>query len=1320
MSRVQTHRWWTALDGAGVGARLAELDRELSDTAFETTHGTLEVTGLEVNHPERVIVRGSWAGSYDADRAAPEIQKGLERALRGAQIRGVAVRAIMPPSAAVPVTAPAGGSPSLERMHTLACARPRPPAAQLVPRETLERLPVKASRVKLPRDWPDLRYEMGQEGAAYAMAMAGEWPVPEALLDAAVERLNRHDGPLERAAPTAKPSWVKRYEAGQVDDEIRAILRDYYAATPIIGRLPTLVSVPGGKNAPSHREVLLNNPLLLLETIQRITEGSPPAGVTREYVTGFFQRNHTALLAVTTQIAGEARGKAATAPPAPAAAPTPLRPTPGLDPALVALLDKLLPGFIGTANKLLVTRKSNGTVHEILERLFGTEDFSDTKLIGDRAGLRWGVRRHLESWNQTGGGFMVYRATGPAHYDDEEDDGIDRCDHGVVGSGGCPECDERSAFRASTTPIDRDTIAQLGPGSKVRFKYGWNPVTYDEGEVLGKYLAPGNTGDEWVVVSAAHGQMAVSEHMIVAATPGKAAAKPDPYAKPAAADDYGDPFKEVAATAGPGNWARLVQMFTSDTLEVARLIGELDALGVPDGEDALGLLSVWDDAPASLAEAGIRRKRPSLTEIAQMQRYAPRSRSGRNADAPASSHPVTSEERGRVYAQLFKDSGAEVLLRMDTKEVLAALQAFDDDAKKPRGSYEARDIREFRAGVAAVAGAASIPTPEGGTAGPMITDEEATEGRRVVVEVNPEGWRHGYVHTRHSFVTTTGRVNYDATGLVPGPVKREVSYQIEVQMDSGRKVHHHDGKMRAELARPPGEIALDVVAPNYGGRPEPMSPEWFWTKVGEAFRGIAFGLEKADAARIPAKKAEWRKSAEASRVKVVGLLQTLDDWMASDRPRYPWPVPWEADDHVLRMMRLAVQPSRTSMEDGELALLKAVPKDFRSRVKVGDPVRTLIFDGAQRQADGWWLVGIDGNDASLSTSDPAHGPAPVRLTVKLWMVRLDAAAKARAASAAARPAASAAAPGSDARPDGSDPPYAFLAALEKAGHKGKAIYIRDLSALVTPPDSQGWGRVSRGTVAKVAKQYFAAHGLDVRTTVDSGAGISTVTFRAPPNTDPMARHRREEWSDRDIARMHELMGGTRMWGKESARIEPFHKEGREGNPMADDYGTASGPTIPAAYVEEFATLLALAEKAEDHVLTPEGEELVERRRARGAAAMRELRGTHTIGQAVPGGYPEEGYGRTLPAMTRQVYGGVTKDAREEAAAGCVDTTFTLDGYGSIRVVCGQEGRRDVWHNVYVGSTRYGYNGGRWAKGQQPPAAVMAAVRERGITTFGRA
>jgi hypothetical protein len=83
-------------------------------------------------------------------------------------------------------------------------------------------------------------------------------------------------------------------------------------------------------------------------------------------------------------------------------------------------------------------------------------------------------------------------------------------------------------------------------------------------------------------------------------------------------------------------------------------------------------------------------------------------------------------------------------------------------------------------------------------------------------------------------------------------------------------------------------------------------------------------------------------------------------------------------------------------------------------------------------------------------------------------------------------------------------------------------------------------------------------------------------------------------------------------------------------------------------------------------------------------------------------------------------GGATAEQRQAAAKGCRELEFDLPGYGRIKVVCGAEGRRDVWHNVNVSGSRYGFNGGRWAKGMAPPTAVLEAIRERGVAVFSGA
>ncbi len=59
---------------------------------------------------------------------------------------------------------------------------------------------------------------------------------------------------------------------------------------------------------------------------------------------------------------------------------------------------------------------------------------------------------------------------------------------------------------------------------------------------------------------------------------------------------------------------------------------------------------------------------------------------------------------------------------------------------------------------------------------------------------------------------------------------------------------------------------------------------------------------------------------------------------------------------------------------------------------------------------------------------------------------------------------------------------------------------------------------------------------------------------------------------------------------------------------------------------------------------------------------------------------------------------------------CQSQRITVNGQ-SVEIVCGAQGKRDVWHNVVYRGVRYGFNGGRWAKGMTPPPDVLKAVRE---------
>jgi hypothetical protein len=174
-----------------------------------------------------------------------------------------------------------------------------------------------------------------------------------------------------------------------------------------------------------------------------------------------------------------------------------------------------------------------------------------------------------------------------------------------------------------------------------------------------------------------------------------------------------------------------------------------------------------------------------------------------------------------------------------------------------------------------------------------------------------------------------------------------------------------------------------------------------------------------------------------------------------------------------------------------------------------------------------------------------------------------------------------------------------------------------------------------------------------------------------------------------MARMRALLPGLKVWNESTADLEPWETTGESYDPYGDYRGKSAGLLIPLEHLSRFAVILASAMKAEGQQLNALGE-----RRLTAASPTRAA--------AVPSG----------------IRGGATADQRIEAASACRDLDFDLPGYGQIRVVCGQEGRRDTWFNIFMGPARYGYNGGRWARGQRPPEPVLAAIRERGVTAFG--
>jgi hypothetical protein len=333
----------------------------------------------------------------------------------------------------------------------------------------------------------------------------------------------------------------------------------------------------------------------------------------------------------------------------------------------------------------------------------------------------------------------------------------------------------------------------------------------------------------------------------------------------------------------------------------------------------------------------------------------------------------------------------------------------------------------------------------------------------------------------------------------------------------------------------------------------------------------------------------------------------------------------EAKD--LRLDVLELTPGRTAAEEHERALIRKVPKDWATRLEVGDRVLFYVFDGDQPRAEvGFEVAAVDQGFATLQRG------AEQRI-VGLWLLTRD--------TSTAGPAM--AVPEAD----------VWLVDL------GRTLGVGEFGA-------------SRAAVAAAVKRYLGENGLSVRTRVERGAWISSISLEpASARFGSNARHQ-----------LQALLPGV-VVSEDRATFEPSRKEAAAFDPMADYQGKGGGILLPAAAVPRFAMILAGAMRAEGQVLSRLGEELLV------------VPATAAPGAAPAGGVP-----------------------RGVAAGGCVDMELTVEGVGLVKVQCGQAGRRDVWHNLWVAGTRYGFNGGRWARGMVPPAAVLGALRERGIRAFG--
>ncbi len=509
---------------------------------------------------------------------------------------------------------------------------------------------------------------------------------------------------------------------------------------------------------------------------------------------------------------------------------------------------------------------------------------------------------------------------------------------------------------------------------------------------------------------------------------------------------------------------------------------------------------------------------------------------------------------------------------------------------------------------------AGEPTRWGGKRGAVLLPETITQGTRVVTEQG----EHGVVTEAHAIVFTSlvgGRRSDD-----------DVHYSFNVRLDSGRLASPR-GALYEELAWP------EAVVPDVQVGNKWLAASEVWSQTYSRYRDISSYADKAENARKPAMKAQWKRHGEQARKEFLELHRLLVAWR--------WAHPDEPieglREHLWRRLSLEAKEQRTEDETWELAQLKRLPADWDTRFKVGDRVLLYVLGPYGRQAEaGWTIAEIRGQQAILSRDEHQRARAE-----PLWMLK----------------------------PDDATPLVETFT---------EPRYLRDLASEMLVKTDGHAPYPTRGAVARAVKTFLSERGIAVSTLVRQGSMVTGIDLRPPSGA----------WSADEMARMRELLPGLKVWGSESAQLEPWETVGESYDPYGDYRGKSAGLLIPVEHLPRFATILASAMKAEGQQINSLGE--------RRLAATSPARTAST------------------PTHNRS---GATADQRAQAAEGCRDLDFDLPGYGHIRVVCGQEGRRDVWHNCFMAGVRYGFNGGRWARNLRPPEPVLAAIRERGVNTF---
>lgn len=86
------------------------------------------------------------------------------------------------------------------------------------------------SRARLPKSWPPIARDVLLEAARYYYReMKEPWPVPDVIMERAIEWANRGlEARQKEIYEEASSRWINRWESGQLDEEMKRAIEATY------------------------------------------------------------------------------------------------------------------------------------------------------------------------------------------------------------------------------------------------------------------------------------------------------------------------------------------------------------------------------------------------------------------------------------------------------------------------------------------------------------------------------------------------------------------------------------------------------------------------------------------------------------------------------------------------------------------------------------------------------------------------------------------------------------------------------------------------------------------------------------------------------------------------------------------------------------------------------------------------------------------------------------------------------------------------------------------------------------------------------------